>query len=114
MKKNILLSLVLFVTTESSLANDVFLNDLNTKYKISDQKSWEKSPYTIDTHPESNSFAGDKCTQGSKVQLNSHPNSTQNQDVECYITHFPKSNIKTHMQSNEDGDVSVGFSWDFD
>ncbi|WP_340480483.1 hypothetical protein [Vibrio anguillarum] len=114
MKKHILLSLVLFVTTAPSLAKGIFLNDLNTEYKISDQKSWENSPYAIDATPESNAFTGDKCTQGSKIQLNAYSNSTQNQDVKCYVTHFPKSDIRTHMQSNEDGDVSVGFSWDFD
>ncbi|MGI3038169.1 hypothetical protein [Vibrio diabolicus] len=114
MKKHILLFLVLFVTTAPSLAKDIFLNDFNTEYKISDQKSLENSPYAIDVTPKSNAFTGDKCTQGSKVQLNADLNSTQNQDVKCYVTHFPKSDIRTSMQSNDHGDISVGFSWDFD
>lgn len=114
MKKHILLFLILFVTTVPSLAKGIFLDDLNAKYKISDQNSWENSLYAIDVTPKFNAFTGDKCTQESKVQLNAHPNSTQNQDVKCYVTHFPKSDIRTHMQSNENGDVSVGFSWDFD
>lgn len=114
MKKHTLLSFVLLVAAEPSLAKGIFLNDLNTEYKISEQKLWENSPYTIDATPESSAFTGDKCTQRSNEQLNAFPNSTQNQDVKCYMTHFPKSDIRTHMQSNEDGDVSVGFSWDFD
>ncbi|MFA0176446.1 hypothetical protein AB4472_14925 [Vibrio lentus] len=114
MKKHIFLSLVLLVIAEPSLAKGMFLDDLNTEYKITDDNSWESSPYTIDAPIESNSFIGDKCTQGSKGQLNSTANSTRNRDVKCYVTRFPKSDIKTRMQSNEDGDVSVGFSWEFD
>lgn len=114
MKKHIFLSLALFVIAEPSLAKGIFLDDLNTEYKIADDKSWEESPYTINARPELNAFTGEKCTQGKKKQLNSYPNSTENQDVKCYVTHFPKSDIKTRMQSDEDGDVSIGFSWDLD
>lgn len=114
MKKHILLSFVLFVAAEPSLAKGIFLNDLNTEYNISEKKLWGDSPYAIDATPESNAFTGDKCIQGGNEQLNTFQNSTQNQDVKCFIAHFPKSDIRTHMQSNEDGDVSVGFSWKLD
>lgn len=114
MKKHIFLSIALFMTAEPSIANGIFVDNLDTEYKIANDNSWENSPYAIDATSESNAFTGDKCTQISKEQLGSHPDSTKNQDVKCYVTHFPKSDIRTRMQSNEDGNVSVGFSWDFD
>lgn len=112
MKKNIFLIFVLFVISDFGLAKGMLLNDLNTDHQITDGGLLNDSPYTIGITPESNAFIGDNCSQESKEKLNSHLIQNKNQGVECYITHFPKSDIKTNMQSNEEGDMSFSFSWD--
>ncbi|ENM5728581.1 hypothetical protein DLR60_11845 [Vibrio tarriae] len=114
MKKYVFLSTVLLVMATPSLAKGIFLEDLiNTEYNITDNNSWKNSPYTIDETPQLNAFTGDRCSTGTKEHLNTYPDSSRNRNVECYVTHFPNSDVKTHIQSNDNGDVSVGFSWDF-
>ncbi len=112
LKKHIFISIALFVITTPSLAKNIFLDELTPQYNITDNNS--PSPYTLGSTSKGTFWSGDKCTKGKKEQFRSNPHSNTNQDVECYITDFPESSLKTRMQSNEDGDVNVSFSWDLD
>ncbi len=111
MKKYIFLSITLFVITTPSLAKGIFLDELTPQYNTNDSNS--PSPYVSSNTSKVTILSGDKCTKGIKEYF-SQPHSNRNQDVECYITDFPESDLRTSMQSNEEGDVNVSFSWDLD
>ena len=137
MKKLICLSFVFAVTSETSLAKNTFLDDLKTEYSSLDDDTLHSDPYINFTKSTSNifipgdnplgnssygtkqkhelhMFTGDKCKQQIHGQWGLEAKSKENQEVTCYIGHFPDSGIKTHMQSNDNDDYSVGFSWEFD
>lgn len=114
MKKAIFIAATLAVVSAPGLAEGIFLDDLTEDYSIAEESSWESSPYAKETTTKLDAFTGDECTRGTEEQFTSLADANKKKNVECYITHFPTSNIKTRMQSNEDGDVSVGLSWDFE
>ena len=136
MNKHIFLSFALALTAETSLAN-TFLDDLKTGYSSLDADSSHNDLYIDTTKPKSNisipdenpsqhplydieqrrelhAFTGDKCKQQSLGQWELEPQSKKNQHVTCYIGHFPESGIKTYMESNDDDDYNLGFSWEFE
>lgn len=114
MKKSIFLTATLLVMSTPSLAEELFLDELAKDYNFTEESSWERSPYTMDTTTTQDAFTGDQCTRGTEEQFMSLADVNKKKNVECYITHFPNSDIKTRMQSNDNGDVSVGITWDFD
>ncbi|MFZ3503962.1 hypothetical protein [Vibrio harveyi] len=114
MNKAIFFTTTLLTVSAPSLAEGIFLDDVAKDYNLEESNTWESSPYALDTTPKHDAFTDDKCTRGTEEQFTSLADANKKKNVECYITHFPNSNIKTRMQSNDDGDVSVGFSWDFD
>ena len=89
----------------------LFLEDYTT-YNSSNSEVENSSPYSVDTTPTQDSFSGDRSN--SKVKDSLVTPSNKDKNVECYITQFPESGVTTRMQSSDDGDVSVGFSWDLD
>ncbi len=112
MKNHIILSIMLLVITTPSLAKGTFLDELTTQYDTNDSNS--PSPYASSNTSKGTILSGDKCTKGTKEYFLSPPHSNRNQYVECYITDFPESDLRTSMLSNEEGDVNVSFSWDLD
>ncbi|MFA0108113.1 hypothetical protein AB4441_24355 [Vibrio splendidus] len=114
MMKEIFLTTTLLVMSASSLAEEIFLDAQAKDYNFAEDSSWKRSPYAVDTTPTQDAFTGDKCTRGTEEQFTSLSNVQKKKNVECYTTHFPNSEVRTSMQSNEAGDVSVGFSWDLD
>ena len=113
MTKEIFLTTTLLLMSAFSLAEEVFLGAQAEDYNFAED-SWKRSPYAVDTTSTQDAFTGENCTRGTEEQFTSLSNVNKKKNVECYITHFPNNEVRTRIQSNENGDVSVGFSWSLD
>lgn len=129
MKTHILVALYLALSACPTFADGTFLTELGNQATIakptelaelSNQAitagSTDRQPsvYSIDTTPTHEQFSGDDCVYITKDQLSTKHSQQKKNDSACYITQFPGQGIETHMQSNQDGEMSIGVRWEFD
>ncbi|MDC5849599.1 hypothetical protein [Vibrio europaeus] len=113
MTKHLLLAFLLSATTTSAYAG-TFLDELPQNHTISAPVQWQPSPYDEDTTPIQTQFSGDECTERTQDSFDAKNPTQKSSDVKCYITQFPSKGIETHVQSNENGEISAGFKWEID
>ncbi|WP_281222143.1 hypothetical protein [Photobacterium sanguinicancri] len=108
--------LVLYLALSAcpSFAGETFLTELSSQAIATAPTGKQPSVYSIDTTPTQEQFSGDDCVYITQDQLSAKQSQQKQNDSACYITQFPGQGIETHMQSNEDGEMSMGVKWEFD
>ncbi|MGF1690565.1 hypothetical protein [Photobacterium kagoshimensis] len=129
MKTHTLLALYLALSTCPTFAGETFLTALSSPATIAKPKElvalsnqtlaaestdWQPSAYSTSTTPTQQQLSGDDCVYITRDQLSTKHSQQKKNDSACYITQFPGQGIETHMQSNQDGEMSMGVTWEFD
>ncbi|MEZ8095542.1 hypothetical protein ACED51_15710 [Photobacterium swingsii] len=129
MKTHSLLALYLTLSACPTFAGETFLTELNSQattvkptelVALSNQTlaaestDWQPSAYSTSTTPTQQQLSGDDCVYITQDQLSTKHSQQKKNDSACYITQFPGQGIETHMQSNQDGEMSIGVKWEFE
>ncbi|MGR5153235.1 hypothetical protein [Photobacterium swingsii] len=129
MKTHYLLALYLTLSACPTFAGETFLTELNSQATIvkptelvalssqtltAESTDWQPSAYSTSTTPTRQQLSGDDCVYITQDQLSTKHSQQKKNDSACYITQFPGQGIETHIQSNQDGEMSIGVKWEFE
>ncbi|KMV32330.1 hypothetical protein AB733_00070 [Photobacterium swingsii] len=87
---------------------------LSNQTLAAESTDWQPSAYSTSTTPTQQQLSGDDCVYITQDQLSTKHSQQKKNDSACYITQFPGQGIETHMQSNQDGEMSIGVKWEFE